>query len=141
MKALLRQAPGKRLDRRFAWDRLRSPKVRRTALLVSMLFIAVGVAVSLAREPGLLRDIDWAYLLLVLCCGVPVTITLNAYEFLLSGRLVGQRIPFPRALEIAVVGTAANMLPLPGATLVRIVGLKASGAGSGSTGPWRARGR
>ena len=41
--------------------------------------------------------------------------------------------PSRGALEIAVVGTAANMLPLPGATLVRIVGLKASGAGAGDS--------
>ncbi len=121
------------LGRTLSWDLVRSRAFRRAALVVSMLFVAVGVAVSLAQEPALLRDLEWAPVLVVLCCGVPVTITLNAYEFLLSGRLVGQRIPFPRALEIAVVGTAANMLPLPGATLVRIVGLKASGAGSGDS--------
>ncbi|MCG8594945.1 MAG: hypothetical protein MI785_11365 [Kiloniellales bacterium] len=98
-----------------------------------MIFVAVGVTVSLLREPELLQNLDWLFALLVLLCGVPVTITLNAYEFLLSGRLVGRGIPFVRALEIAIVGTAANMLPLPGATLVRIVGLKAAGAGSGDS--------
>lgn len=52
----------------------------------------------------------------------------NAVEFGILARLGRVQIPIAKALEITVLGSAANMLPLPGSTLVRVVALKAAGS-------------
>jgi uncharacterized membrane protein YbhN (UPF0104 family) len=72
--------------------------------------------------------LDWRPLLLVVAVGIPLTTGLNTLEFMLTGRLIGKAIPLPRALEITIIGTAANMLPLPGSTLTRLASLTAGGA-------------
>ena len=96
-----------------------------------MLFLLVGIAISLDSNPEVLSDLDWRPLLVLVLVAVPVTIMLNAYEFVLIGRLVGREIGFATAIEISILGTAANLLPLPGATMVRVAALKAAGAGYG----------
>ena len=110
---------------------LNRTKAKRVILGLAVLFLLVGVAISLDRNPQVLNNLDWRPVLLLVLVAVPVTIMLNAYEFVLTGRLVGREIGMPAAIEISIIGTAANMLPLPGATLVRVAALKAAGAGYG----------
>ena len=110
---------------------LNHPKAKRVMLGVAVLFLLVGIAISLDSNPEVLSDLDWRPLLVLVLVAVPVTIMLNAYEFVLIGRLVGREIGMPAAIEISIIGTAANLLPLPGATMVRVAALKAAGAGYG----------
>jgi uncharacterized membrane protein YbhN (UPF0104 family) len=110
---------------------LNHAKAKRVMLGVAVLFLLVGIAISLDSNPEVLSDLDWRPVLVLVLVAVPVTIMLNAYEFVLIGRLVGREIGMPAAIEISIIGTAANLLPLPGATMVRVAALKAAGAGYG----------
>jgi hypothetical protein len=58
----------------------------------------------------------------------PFTSALNALEFSISARILERRVPFLEALRIALFATAANLLPLPGAAIVRVGKLKHMGA-------------
>ncbi len=102
---------------------------RQVVLAVTVLLLFGGLIAALRQEPQVLTDVDWRFISLVIAVTVPVMIFLNAIEFMLTGRIVGQAVSFGRALEVTVIGTAANMLPLPGSALVRMVSLKAGGAG------------
>jgi hypothetical protein len=110
---------------------LNRPRAKRFILGAAVLFLLVGIAISLDRNPQLLNNLNWRPALFLVLVAVPVTIMLNAYEFVLTGRLVGCEIRFAPAIEISILGTAANLLPLPGATMVRVAALKAAGAGYG----------
>jgi uncharacterized membrane protein YbhN (UPF0104 family) len=107
---------------------LNGPRAKRIVLGAAVLFLVVGVSLSLARNPEALNNLDWRPVMLLMLVGVPATIALNAYEFVLTGRLVGREIAMPAAFEISIIGAAANLLPLPGATLVRVAALKVAGA-------------
>ena len=104
-----------------------SPAAEKRILLVSMLVLVLGIYLSLRDYPGILTHIDWQAIALVMLIGVPFTALVNALEFLVSARMVGATFPILRAMKVTVVGSAANMLPLPGSTMVRILALKASG--------------
>ena len=90
---------------------------------------ALGIVLSLRSAPHLLSNVDWRAVAVLALMATPATLALNALEFSLSGRLVGQDIPFGRAMGVTIVGSAANLLPLPGATLVRLAALRSGGAG------------
>ena len=111
-----------------SWAQRNRRALRRVALWVSIAILLSGLIISVQAQPNVLVGLDWRYLLLVALFGVPIMVVLNAVEFLLTGRLLGRSIGFIHALEITVMGTAANMLPLPGGALVRVVGLTAAGA-------------
>jgi len=76
----------------------------------------------------LLSEVNWSAILLMALIATPATLLLNAVEFSLSARLIGQSIPLARSMSVTIVGSAANLLPLPGATLVRLAALKSEGA-------------
>ena len=106
---------------------VQSSLLRRFVLFCAVLFLFGGLLLSLSRQPTLLRDIQVRPALLVIAIGVPATVVLNAIEYMFMGSMVGVRIPFKSGLRISIVASAANMLPLPGATIVRVAGLKAAG--------------
>jgi len=106
----------------------RRPMARRIILVVAILFIAVGIVASFQSNQDLSLDIGWEAVAIVLVLLIPITIALNAVEFILIGHSIGTRSRFFEAVEITIIGTAANMLPLPGGTMVRIAALKAGGA-------------
>ena len=107
---------------------LQSPAARRGILLLAVTLLVGGIWLSLRHQPGMLATLDWRPALIVLLIAVPLMVLVNTYEFYLSGRLIGYRLSFKRALEVTVIGTAANLLPIPGSTLVRISALKVAGA-------------
>ncbi|WP_440877756.1 lysylphosphatidylglycerol synthase domain-containing protein [Vibrio natriegens] len=104
-----------------------SPSSEKKVLTVSMLALVVGVYLSLNDNPYIQTQTDWQAIAVVMLIGVPVTTLINALEFIISARMVGVNFPTLRAMKVSIVGSAANMLPLPGATMVRILALKASG--------------
>ncbi|MCZ6658248.1 MAG: lysylphosphatidylglycerol synthase domain-containing protein [Gammaproteobacteria bacterium] len=83
---------------------------------------------SVSAHSELLFNVRYGPVLILFVVAVPVTLLLNATEFLISGRLLRTELLPLRCLEITILGSAANMLPLPGSTLVRVAGLKAAGA-------------
>ena len=111
---------------------LNNPKLRAAFLIVATALFAGGIAIALMDQPDVFEKIDWRPALMVVLIGGPITMLLNALEFILSGRLVGRTISFTRSLEVTVVASAANMLPLPGGAIVRVASLKEEGVRFGS---------
>ncbi len=105
-----------------------SPKARNLILLVALVFFIGGLTIAFQQQPEVLEGLDWMLIGIVVLIGIPITVILNTFEFVLSGRLIGQRVTFFQALEVTTVGSAANLLPLPGGMAVRVLGLKSFGA-------------
>lgn len=99
-------------------------KVKTFALLISLLIFVGGLVLSVTHNPSLFKNISWPFLGLMLLIGVPVTVVINAVRYILTGRVLSQRISIINSLNITVLSTAANALPLPAGVLVRIAGLK-----------------
>lgn len=102
---------------------------RRTGLAVAvLLFVAGGIAAASSIELAT-SQINWWLLSAVAVVGVPPMIALNGAEVRAAAAGGdGAFISWRDALVVAVAGTAANLLPIPGAALVRIEALTASGA-------------
>ena len=105
-----------------------TPKSRNIILVIALACFIGGLAIAFQHQPQALERLNWGLIAIVVVIGVPITLVFNTFEFVLSARLIGQRIAFLQALEITTVGSAANLLPLPGGMGVRILGLKAAGA-------------
>jgi uncharacterized membrane protein YbhN (UPF0104 family) len=106
----------------------RSKKIKRMILLVASVLLSIGVYYSFSQNPDLIRRVDKDWLLVLALVGVPVTIVLNALEFYISARMIDAKVAFLKSIEVTVIGSAANMLPFPGSTMVRVAALKMSGA-------------
>ena len=119
------------LRRAVQWvdHRIRSQSLARSRpMLIISALIFVGVtSIAVANLPELERGLSWGYLAAVALIGVPLTIALNSMEFIVSGQIAGHRVRHGDALRVALVGSAANNLPIPGAATVRVAWLRRSG--------------
>lgn len=105
----------------------RQSKYLRIGLVVAAVVLAAGIFHSVRLEPDLLDRIETGPLLLLVFVGAPITILVNAWEFRLMARAVEKKISLASAAKVTVVGTAANLLPIPGGVAARIGGLKLLG--------------
>jgi uncharacterized membrane protein YbhN (UPF0104 family) len=104
----------------------------RRLLLIAVVLFLVASAIGAANLPPVETSVRWPVLLLVPLIGVPATVATNAWEYSVTARLLGYRIPPPDAARVSVLSTAANLLPIPGAVLVRSRALHQRGTGMGS---------
>ncbi|MCG9545948.1 flippase-like domain-containing protein [Vibrio sp. Isolate33] len=104
-----------------------SPNIEIKILATAMLLFLAGIYLSLRDEPDLFNEFDWYDAAVVVLVGVPLTVMINGLEFMCCARMVGRKFSIFRSLEITIVGSAANMLPVPGASIVRILALKSTG--------------
>jgi hypothetical protein len=104
------------------FERLRaastSPRVRRWLLPVAFLAFVVTAGVAFATLPDGL-EVEPAYLIVSFALVTPLSTAANAAEFAATAHAVGRRIDRTEALRVAVLSSAANLLPLPGAVAVR----------------------
>lgn len=105
------------------------PRARRIVLFVATALLLGGLALALHDKPEALRQLDWPTAALVILIGVPATTLLNAVTYLLTARVVGHRVSVSGSLEITVIGSAANLMPIPGGTATRVAGLVGAGTG------------
>lgn len=106
---------------------LRRPGLRRVILGIAALAFAAGIYIALENAPLSLDDLRWLPSLLVVILLMPINLLLNGREFQLACRLFERTPTLGEAVETTVIGSAANLLPLPGATLVRLAKMKALG--------------
>jgi uncharacterized membrane protein YbhN (UPF0104 family) len=104
----------------------------RRLLLIAVVLFLVASALGAANLPPVETSVRWPVLLLLPLIGVPATVATNAWEYSVTARLLGYRIPPPDAARVSVLSTAANLLPIPGAVLVRSRALNQRGTGMGS---------
>lgn len=97
-----------------------SPTRQRVLLAVALAAFVSMTTLAIVNFPD---DLDpeprWWLLGLVGGFGPLVTITLNGLEYVQQGRLVGRRIAVGDAVRVSVLGTAANLAPVPGSVIVR----------------------
>ncbi len=106
-----------------------SSKTKMLIMLLAFLFLAGGVFFSISANPLVLKALRWQWVWVIFLVGVPLTVLFNALEFMISARMISVKVSAVKALEVTIIGSAANMLPLPGSTMVRVAALKLSGAG------------
>ncbi len=97
-----------------------SPRVQRVLLAVAFVaFVAMGwlAIANFPDEPE--PEPRWALLVAVGVLGPLVTVFLNGLEYRQQGRLVDRVVPIGDAIRVSVLGTAANLAPVPGSVLVR----------------------
>jgi hypothetical protein len=103
------------------------PTVRTTLLVLSGLAV-VAASVWAWRSSGLRADdIELLPIVVAFAVAAPVSLVLKALEFRVAARVAGQRPSGRRSLDVAVVSSAANLLPLPGSLLVTVRSLSEDG--------------
>ncbi len=118
------------LERLARFRKPQSEKAQRLALaFAAIAFIGLGVLAAISFPDDVDLIPNWPLLLALVLVGPAATISCNAAEYMLQNRLVGSSVSFLTAARISVLGTAANLLPLPGSALVRTQSIAASGAG------------
>ncbi|WP_136657955.1 lysylphosphatidylglycerol synthase domain-containing protein [Nitratireductor sp. XY-223] len=109
-------------------EKLAQPRSRAIIFAGAALVFLAGLVVAVRARPDVWSDLTAWPIVLSLALAIPATILANALEFWLSVRLLGHSVAFSKALEITIAGSAANMLPLPGAVMVRMAALKSMGS-------------
>jgi hypothetical protein len=105
--------------------------VQATIVVLGLGFLIFGTVVSLARLDLSAAEMRWDAIIAAAVLGL-LLIPLNALEFAASGRLAGTNVAFGRAVEVTIVASAFNVLPVPAGIAVRIRGLYRSGTGTKS---------
>jgi uncharacterized membrane protein YbhN (UPF0104 family) len=96
--------------------------------LVAAMVLFVGSGVFAFRElPSIDAAPEW-WILVLTGIGVPTIAVLNSLEYHLMGKLVDHKVGAWDAMRVTVVASAANLLPIPGAAVVRMQGLRKGGA-------------
>lgn len=124
--------------RRLAAARNPSPRARRVLSFLALALFIGGLAVAVPNLDLTLDEFAFGPLLLVALVLTPLTIVTNAAELRVMADATqdpGARLSWVEAVRVVVLATAANVLPIPGAALVRIQALRTRGAsGAASTG-------
>ena len=89
-----------------------------------------GIGWSVAHSDLQLSEIHPLPLLITAIVLVPLGLVVAAWNLCLLGRVVGTRISFGSALAATAYGRVAEVLPIPGAALVRGFALINAGAGT-----------
>jgi uncharacterized membrane protein YbhN (UPF0104 family) len=90
-----------------------------------------GFVLGVLNLPDVEREPRWELLAVVAVLGVPLTLAFNAAEYQVAAAIAAYRVPFAAAFRVGVLSTAANMLPIPGAMLVRARAIRKLGGSYG----------
>jgi len=101
----------------------------RTALLAASGVAVAAMALWAWRSSGLAwSDLRWWAVAVLFGVLAPLSLALKAVEFVLAARIAGQHPGRREALDVAVVSSAANLLPIPGSLMVTVQSIAGSGA-------------
>ena len=110
-----------------ARNKQRSPWLLVVALGLFLVFTFVAVR----NLPPIDKPIRWSLVLLAGLVCVPLGIILNALEYRLMAHLAEHHPPRLEILQVTIMGSAANLLPIPGAVVVRLANLNKGGVKMG----------
>ena len=106
----------------------RRAKLTSISLRIASVVFVLGIVVSLWSQPSLLINSHLSHLAFLTFILVPISIFINGLEYFYIAKLGGAKeVELKGAIAITIIGSAANMLPLPGALAVRIGAMKAKG--------------
>lgn len=122
-----------RTDRIVSWlatlsgrGRRRSPATDRLLLVIATVVFVGAAAWAWRQLPPDDRSFSSGWLSVALVLAI-VTLVMNALEFSVSAELRGFRSPRRTSWRVSVLGSAANLLPVPGAVVVRAQALRQLG--------------
>ena len=104
------------------------PGRRRLGLALALVLFVGGAVLGALSLPDVEQEPRWELLAVVGLVGLPLTLAVNAAEYQVTAAILDYRIPFVAALRVGVLATAANLLPIPGAVLVRAHAVRKLGA-------------
>src|SRR6476660_5103410 len=97
-----------------------------------LLIVALGAFIAftilgIRALPHIDKPIRWELIFVAGLVCVPVIVALNALEFRLMAHFADHHPPALEIVQITVMGSAANLLPMPGAVMVRLANLRKAG--------------
>lgn len=101
--------------------------LRRIGMPLAILLFGGGLFLSVREVPDILERLRLAPFLVMLAIGAPVHTVFNAWILVQSARYSGNDMRFATAVEVTLLGSAANLLPIPGAILSKVGALKSHG--------------
>ena len=106
-----------------ARDKPRSPWL----MIVAVVLFLVFTVVAFRHLPHIDKPVRWELLAIAGLVVVPVITVLNALEFRLMAHFAKHHPPMLEILQVTILGSAANLLPVPGAVVVRLANLRKAG--------------
>jgi uncharacterized membrane protein YbhN (UPF0104 family) len=106
-----------------ARDKPRGPWLMIFAVVLFLVFTIV----AFRHLPPIDKPIRWELILVAGLLVVPMITVLNALEFRLMAHLAEHHPPMLEILQVTILGSAANLLPVPGAVVVRLANLRKAG--------------
>jgi uncharacterized membrane protein YbhN (UPF0104 family) len=97
-----------------------------------MLLFVGGTVAAFRSLPESTHLGRYDLLALVALVAVPANVVLNGMRSLVAARLLGSSPSVGACVRVSIISAAANLLPIPGAFLVRVQWLKEIGAGYGA---------
>jgi hypothetical protein len=114
---------------RIQHARTPSPRFKRVSLALALLVFVVATVLAVRALPPLPPDGRQPALFVAVAALAAMAIVVNGAEYALSGAALGGRVPLGDATRISVLSTAANLLPIPGAAIVKTRALQRRGHG------------
>src|SRR5689334_2214766 len=105
-----------------ARDRPRSPWLLIFAVALFVVFTVVAIR---ALPP--IGNPRWELIIVAGLVCVPVITALNAFEYRAMAHFADHHPPALEILQVSIMGSAANLLPVPGAVVVRLANLHKGG--------------
>src|SRR5579862_9594237 len=106
-----------------ARDKPRSPWL----MIVAVVLFLVFTVVAFRHLPHIDKPLRWELIVIAGLIVVPLITVLNALEFRLMAHLAEHHPPMLEILQVTILGSAANLLPVPGAVVVRLANLRKAG--------------
>jgi hypothetical protein len=108
--------------------RNRSPRAGRIVLAIAFVLFVGATVIAIRNLPALPPGRRQPALFGVIAVLAALAIVVNGAEYALSARTLGGRVTLRDATRVSVLSTAANLLPVPGAAVVKTRALQRRGA-------------
>lgn len=96
-------------------------------LLVALALFLTFTIVAFRALPHIDKPLRWELILVAGLVCVPVITALNALEYRVMAHFADHHPPALEIIQVSVMGSAANLLPVPGAVVVRLANLRKAG--------------
>jgi len=96
-------------------------------MIVAVALFVVFTIVAFRHLPHIDKPLRWELILVAGLVVVPIITVLNALEFRLMAHFANHHPPILEILQVTILGSAANLLPVPGAVVVRLANLRKAG--------------
>jgi uncharacterized membrane protein YbhN (UPF0104 family) len=106
-----------------ARDKPKSPWL----LVVAVILFVAFTVVAFRNLPHIGKPLRWELILVAGLFCVPVITALNALEYRVMAHFAHHHPPVLEILQVSIMGSAANLLPVPGAVVVRLANLRKAG--------------